>query len=580
MTTVVEPAEPVDEEDVTSPSSRDARGRRRLNRLALASVVAAISPIVVAAVRAIRWGWIPIGDNAYFTIRARDVFSSHPPLLGTWTSASISVGKDINNPGPLLFDLLALPVRVNEQWGVAFGSALLNVLAVIGIALVARRIGGAPMVIAGMAMAAAMEWAMGSELLYEPWQPHSLILPFLCLLVLAWGLLQGDVVLVPFAAFVASLVMQTHVGYLYLVTAVVLWAMGGLVLVERRAARSLDADALAKRRRLWTRVSVSTVVVMALCWAQPVIEQLTSSGEGNLSRLATSAGHAQQTVGASLGIRVTASVFSLPPFWARPSFSELLRPADGQQVLPGVGNIGGLSSLPLALASLVVLVLVLGAALWWTRRRGDRLSGTALAMTLVLIGVAIVTTISMPVGILGVAPHQVRWMWIIGIFSTFALGLSVARARTGTALEPAAVLVFAVIAFGFAVATLPEYAPDGSGNADRDVVASVRDLNRQMGAVEGRGTILFDPSGLPIFEPYTTALQAELQRRGVDYVVDLPGLVRQLGEQHTNRGQASVRLFVREGDEALAAQPGAERVALVHTDKLAVAVFLAPLNPR
>ena len=577
MTTI---ADPVEEDDATPPPQIDERAARRLNGLAFASVLAAISPIVVAATRAIRWGWIPIGDNAYFTIRARDVFSTHPPLLGTWTSASISVGKDINNPGPLLFDLLAIPVRLNEQWGVAFGSALLNVLAVVGIALVARRIGGAPMVIASMTLAAAMEWAMGSELLYEPWQPHSLILPFLCLLVLAWGILQGDLILVPFAAFVASLVMQTHVGYLYLVAAVVLWAIGGLVLLERRSVRALDADALAARRRQWKRVTVATAVVMALCWVQPVIEQLTSSGEGNLSRLATSAGHAQQTVGASLGIRVTASVFSLPPFWARPSFSELLRPPNGQQVLPGVGNIGGLSSFPVALTSLVALALILGVALWWTRRRGDRLSGTALALSLVLIAVATLTTISMPVGILGVAPHQVRWMWIIGIFTTFALGLSIARAQRGPGLRPAGVIVFAILAFGLALATLPEYAPDGSGNADRDVVASVRDLNRQMGAVEGRGTILFDPSGLPIFEPYTTALQAELQRRGVDYVVDLPGLVRQLGEEHTNRGQANVRLFLRAGEEALAEQPGAERVALVRTDKIAVAVFLAPLASR
>ena len=35
-------------------------------------------------------------------------------MLGTWTSASLSVGKDINNPGPLLYDLLAVPVRIND----------------------------------------------------------------------------------------------------------------------------------------------------------------------------------------------------------------------------------------------------------------------------------------------------------------------------------------------------------------------------------------------------------------------------------------------------------------------------------
>ena len=33
----------------------------------------------------------------------------HPPLLGTWTSASQSVGTDINNPGPLFFDAARAP---------------------------------------------------------------------------------------------------------------------------------------------------------------------------------------------------------------------------------------------------------------------------------------------------------------------------------------------------------------------------------------------------------------------------------------------------------------------------------------
>ena len=132
---------------------------------------------------------------------------------------------------------------------------------------------------------------------------------------------------------------------------------------------------------------------------------------------------------------------------------------------------------------------------------------------------------------------------------------------------------------GFALATFPVYSPDGSGNADRDTVAAVRDLNRQLGAFEGRGTVLFDPNGIPIFDPYPTALQAELQRRGVPFVVDDAGLVRQLGDQYANHGQASVRLFIREGADALNEQPGAQRVALVQTDKVALAVFLQPISP-
>ena len=107
--------------------------RRELAPVVVAGI-AAVTPFVVATVRAIRDGWYPIGDNAFFALRARDVLTEHHPLLGTWTSASLSVGRNLNNPGPLLFDLLAVPAKADPAAGLAIGVAAVNVaaIAVIG----------------------------------------------------------------------------------------------------------------------------------------------------------------------------------------------------------------------------------------------------------------------------------------------------------------------------------------------------------------------------------------------------------------------------------------------------------------
>ncbi|MEJ7583523.1 MAG: hypothetical protein WKF43_05400 [Acidimicrobiales bacterium] len=147
-------------------------------RLFLPSVVAALVPLVVATVRALDRGWLPVGDNAYFAIRAADVFSDDPPLLGTWTSNSLASGIDANNPGPLYFDALAIPARLLPGGpGLAIGVAVLNGLAVVAIAVMARRRAGPLVGMLATAVTAALCWAMGSELLFDPWQPHAMLLP-------------------------------------------------------------------------------------------------------------------------------------------------------------------------------------------------------------------------------------------------------------------------------------------------------------------------------------------------------------------------------------------------------------------
>ena len=62
---------------------------------------------------------------------------------------------------------------------------------------------------------AAMSWVLGSELLIDIWQAHALLLPFLLYLVLMIGLACGQARWIPFAAGVASVLVQTHISYVF-----------------------------------------------------------------------------------------------------------------------------------------------------------------------------------------------------------------------------------------------------------------------------------------------------------------------------------------------------------------------------
>ena len=81
----------------------------------MAAWTLAVLPVIIATVRGIRRGWLPIGDNALVAIRAHDVLTSHHPWLGTWSSASLDAGKDLNHPGPLLFDSVAPTVKLSTS---------------------------------------------------------------------------------------------------------------------------------------------------------------------------------------------------------------------------------------------------------------------------------------------------------------------------------------------------------------------------------------------------------------------------------------------------------------------------------
>ncbi len=397
---------------MTEPST-DSNDPPRWLRWSFRSLV--IIPIVVASARAVATGWFPVGDSALLAIRAADVGTAHHPLLGSWTSASLTIGTDVNNPGPLYADLLAPFMWTFGRWfgigtGVAVGVAALNTGFAVATAWVGSRLGGWRVERWTLLMLAGLAWSMGSELLIDIWQPHALLVPFTCCLMLTVGLVGGRWTMLPGWLAVASLIVQTHIGYVY-----VLGALGLLVLAAGIVAVRTDhrqAAHLLREHTAWW-----CVAVLAVAWLQPVVEQLFGEGQGNLARLATNAGGGDVTIGAATSVKLVAAVVSLPPWWTRFGFEESvtstpLTPSPGgpQLLVPALP--GG----PLALVAVAAVIWVLGWLTVVSRRRDLSLVAGAALVALVGVATAVVSLTIQTVSIVGLGSHHVRWLWVLSVF--------------------------------------------------------------------------------------------------------------------------------------------------------------------
>ena len=237
---------------------------------------------------------------------------------------------------------------------------------------------------------------------------------------------------------------------------------------------------------------------------------------------------------------------------------------------PGV--LGPVDSLGLgaAVVHLVVLAAIVGAAAWWAIRRRDRIALAALGVAVGAVLVALVTLVIMPIGPLGLTPHQMRWLWAIGPFVWFAVLLTAGRGlaeRPGTG-EGCCSWAASAWRRCSPCSRLPTYVQPAGPAAFAFQIPVVRDLDRQLGdqlaGGNALGTVWFDASNLPLFDNYSAAVLAELQARDVAFEVDEPGLVRQFGDHRRydpGRG-ADSRLYLLQGREALTVPDGDTRLAL------------------
>ena len=324
-----------------------AKAGRFAERVALGT---AVVPAVVMVVRAAAEGWVPLFDAAYFTVRARDVGTTHNPLVGAWSMGSREVGTWLNNLGPLQLDALAAFTRVDPYWGTAAGVAATNVAAIVGVRLVSRRLLGPVGVVGAMAATVVLQLNEGSLMLIEARQQLALVLPMWCTLWLSAAAWIGKRWALPWLALAASFVLQTHFTYAYQTVLVAGAATVGFVVHRRRIHEPLRPPALL------------AAAVTALCWAQPVWDQLF--GTGNAGEVFDQSGGSERSVGASGGLRILAESVFLPPFLTPGSMGDLLR--EGPRPL-----------LPVAVGAFIVSGFVLVGVAIAMRRRHDGLLAMA-----------------------------------------------------------------------------------------------------------------------------------------------------------------------------------------------------------
>lgn len=531
----------------TGGARRTARvaqwSRRRWPEVLLGAI--ALLPFVVAAIRAIADGYVAINDDALILLRTRDVLTADHPWLGTVSSASLTLGVVVSHPGPLMLDLMAAPVRVfGSGPGLVIGVVTLNGACLIGAATMAHRVAGRRAYALALLVGSVLAWSMGSDLLYDVWQPHALVMAFLLLLVLAWAVAAGRFAALPWAGAVASLLVQTHVSYAYLAPVVVLAGLAFALLEDRASWRRLAAPAT------WT------VLVVLVLWAQPLWQNRFGPGPGNLDRLlaAATGRYGEGTViGLVDSLRYSSAVLAMPPWVLRPSFGAKLA-------------VGPIPSVGVAAASLVAITALLAVVVICSRSRDRRAERDAALIALVSLVVGLIALSRQPASTFGLpAPHQMRWLWPLGAFIAFALGLRLTaawRSRTGLFIGLAAAVCVV------SLANLPAHA-DRRIQPDADVaIPAARRLVARTDVLRGLGVLRYDTAGERFGQPYGAVLMQSLAERGIPFVVNDRWLGLQAGPARRYRGcdaPCGVRTIVavRTGADAWRTPRGARRVIFV-----------------
>jgi hypothetical protein len=545
-------------------ASPPAPRRPRRDLLTPAAIALTVTPLVVVAVHMLRSDFVPIGDLATTELLTRDV-GVHTPSIGPYSR------DGWYHPGPALFFALALPYRLFGQTGTALtvGAVLINAVSVGAMGVLARRRGGTGLMLATLVGCALLLEALGPTFLATPWNVYVTVLPYGVLLYLVWGVVRGERWALPWATVVTSFLMQTHVGFVALAfplwLAAAAWTLG-VALADRRRARhagrpagneapvdgdgdddvSEPADDETRRRELPNdeasepaesaaptprpggrlAPALVTAAVAVVMWLPPVVEQATDA-HGNMAKIVRwfrDPGEGARTL--LEGWRVVADQHSVWPEWIV-----------GQATLTVTAE-------PVAVYEGVVPVLLLPVAaaiavLW--RRRGR--AAQALAAVWLAASVIGVVATARTVGLL--YAYRLHWAWVLGMLGgVFVLwwGWALAtdrapvagrRAATGIALAALAVLG-AVTSVRATEAEVPiEEASVLVADLVEPAEAAVRELPGNGPVAVRMGT--FGSTGVGL------GLVAELERRGVDVIVDIEGA----------------------GDHRLLA-PGEEAVAILH----------------
>ncbi len=300
-------------------------------------------------------------DDAAIAIRSWAVFTSRSPLLGEYTQATRCARHVVWNPGPLLYWMLAVPVRIDADHGVLWGAAI---CAAAGMALcveAAWAVRGAAGALAVGAFAVVLAATQPDVLVNPVWDPHFGLVWFAATCTGAWAVGTGHLRWWPVLVLTASIAAQSHLAF----------ALPAAVL-------AIVAPLAGIRQRLgvgdgWTWLPVG-LAAGAACWTAPIVQQLTGH-PGNVSLLLRCIG-GQRAVGGRFGLATLASAVVPPPLWfhrASGSADALMHGLTGQPAGVGIAVLAALATVGVVawiaqrreLAVLAaVAFLAAGAAAW------------------------------------------------------------------------------------------------------------------------------------------------------------------------------------------------------------------------
>ena len=399
------------------PGRRDPAARERAVLVGIVLVVAL--PVLALALANGPYG--PTEDHALLELGVRRVAAGHPPTLGAYSRFGWY------HPGPALYYLLAGPYRLLGRSSMALpvGALAVNAVCLAVVALLVRRHRGLLAALWALIVCLLYLRSLPGSFLLEVWNPYLPMLPFLVAALLCWAALQGDRWALPAALVILSACVQAHVSYA--VGASALLAVTAALLAWLRRRRGVPAPTA----RGWAIGGAATLLV----WLPPLWQQLTASGEGNMSALAASlGGRAPDAPGVGAAVRLVGTEIG-----RLPAFVFGIRPG------PSVGGPAHWS-VPLGLAAVAVLV-VAGLVATGGRDRSGLLL-VAVAGTVTAAAVFAVTRVRPPL-----IDYLVQWASVAGILVWISVGivalrraqLSLAAGRGSPRRHPRGVVLCALL---------------------------------------------------------------------------------------------------------------------------------------
>ncbi|HEY6477050.1 MAG TPA: hypothetical protein VI456_10745 [Polyangia bacterium] len=342
------------------------------------------------------------GDGAVLEIRTLHALHGRQ-LLGPYSRFLWS------HPGPTFFYLAAPIYWLCGLRGAGIRLFVLgaNFAAATALMFAARRLRGDLFAFVVGVLLAFYE-AIGAPFpLWGEWNPMTPILPLALLFFLAARLGGGAVGVLPTVAFVASAIVQTHLGFVPVV--LYLAATGALFCLRELTLVGVVAD--VDRRRVGRAVALAAVV-LALVWALPVYENHTRH-PGNLSQL---------------------RAFFMAPHRAEHSWRIVVDTVAGQLAIFPLSlarafgrtavEAGAAGRTVLAAAEISGLLAALGVAL----RRRDQSAALLAAMAL---GTIVVAAFSVRVIRGEIFDYLVAWISVLGLLACAAIATLFLRPAAG-----------------------------------------------------------------------------------------------------------------------------------------------------